>query len=178
MTSTRKRDAIRDELARYFINRYTPDFYDQIADTMTTSRNSLLTFFKNDGLITYDLLTPSNIKRAGFKNKLLLSLQDREKAVFAITTSVFNPNIDVYEINESKTDFKRKTIIIHEPDIPQLPQAPQPYIPQLPEAPAELELELDETGRNLERDYARVYWEHYTNYPNKFSGLPPPPPPY
>lgn len=119
------------------------------------ARTSTVTFYDNGGQISSDLQTPSTIKRTGFKNKLLQSLQSADRAIFAITTSIYNPNIDVYEINESGRDLTRKTITIHESEAPPLPSRSS-----MPEPDPN-----DETFRNLEQYYNNVFMAHYRNYP-------------
>lgn len=100
------REQILQNLPVYFEEREI----DQILETMITSRNCIVIFFKDAAdAITYTLESKGSIKRLGFKQKLVRLLDEPKSPILAITLNYIR-DVDVYKLNENGTDFTRTTI--------------------------------------------------------------------
>lgn len=122
---------------------------------------------------------PGSIKRLAFKNRLSRLRQSGENAIFAMTMTTFNPNnmLDIYKLNESRTDFSRRTITerqINQFDYHALPVALPPPV----SLPAQSSSSSDSIGsisvilaeepdnesfNRLARSYKAVYNSFYRN---------------
>lgn len=105
-----RRAIVREQIQQKFPNHFDQMTIDEIVETMASSANCYVIFCEDAAkTITYELKMKGSIKRFGFKNKLMQSLENSERAIFAITINYVG-TIDVYEMNENGTEFIRRTV--------------------------------------------------------------------